>query len=428
MQKLFTINSVELALLCSSYHSTVAELNACHVSSEGNYVSTRGHYRSQIWFRDAAAGAFGASASSIWDTIQTLLQYQRPNGSLPYRIEKVHHVRRYWLEWTQRLGFDVINRPQPVGIYRDSRYAMPVCDTVPSAVIALAQAWRKVPSTKRADTLLDLHRAIRHEESQFLGQTYGLFSVPAVADWADDIAVKGERSFINVLYFRAYQVISTLCTKVSRHQDPSSKMGEALKQIAHEYDQKATRLNEAIIKHLRTESGALKAGRTDPRIDSASTALYALYGGGVDPASLTFLKTKSGFLRNFSQNYSTREHRFWFALFGFTRFSNKHVYPWISHVALLARIKRANKSADHTVIQEIVTEVIQLARIHHNNRALHEVVNDSDAQPAEHRILGVSVYRSTPGFLASLGTWKAVLDGLAALLNKTSKELYSDST
>jgi hypothetical protein len=65
--------------------------------------------------------------------------------------------------------------------------------------------------------------------------------------------------------------------------------------------------------------------------------------------------------------------------------------------------------------------------MHQQNGDFHEVVTDDEGRPATHTVLGLRVYTSTAGFLASVGTWIAAMDALAKSYGKTPETFFGVS-
>ena len=423
---------VDLAVLSQLYRQAHARLQECYHPEEGLTVSETGTYSQQLWARDAGAGGFGADPQMLWQTLNTFLSYQREGGEIPYRIERVDHVRRFRLKWTRRVGFDLTVRKQAEPIYRNSRYASAVCDTVPILVVTYAQS-RKYHISLTADdvrVLSQLDNAVAHEEERFYDREFRLFNLPNVSDWMDDVSVSGYRTFTNLLWWRAYKVLGRFHQRASRQaKDDFTK--DSHREKASLYRLKARVLYRSIKTNLMHPDGYLRAAADDERVDAASSVLHVIFSDGREEklktlTSLEHLRTRSGMLRNFDRGYSWYQYRFWFRVFGFTKFANSHVYPWLNHLELLGRIQVMDLSSEASV-RETLSLVMKVAKVHNSNGDFHEVVTDTTAKPAIHRILGVKVYESTAGFLASVGTWIAAMDALAERLGVPPSELFAPS-
>ncbi len=428
----YTISLADRAILSRLYHLAHARMEECYHPHEGLTVSETGTYSDQLWARDAGAGAFGADPMHVKQTLDTFLSHQRKSGEIPYRIERVHHVRRFWLRWTRFLGVNLIERKKPEPIYRNSRYASAVCDTVPILVVTYAQSRKFHINLTDEDVrvLAQLDHAVAHDEERFYDPSFRLFKLPHVSDWMDDVSVSGHRTFTNLLWWRAYKVLGRFHQRAVR-QVCDGFTTDFHREQASAYRHKAKVLYRAIKTNLMHPDGYLRAATDDERMDAASSVLHVIFSEGREEklrmlTSLERLRTRSGMLRNFDRGYSWYQYRFWFRVFGFTKFANSHVYPWLNHVELLGRIQVMDFASEDSV-RETLALVMNIAKVHDRNGDFHEVVTDTTAKPAIHRILGVKVYESTAGFLASVGTWIAAMDALAECLGTSSAELFGTS-
>ncbi|CAN5172404.1 hypothetical protein BH11PAT4_BH11PAT4_2680 [soil metagenome] len=419
------VSSSDYLLLCGLYRKAIDQMAKCHHPEYGLEVSLTGTYSHQLWLRDAGVGALGAQPGAIRQTVASFLKHQLASGEIPYRIERVHHVRRFWLTWTKKLGVDFITRQRPEPIFRKSRYAVAAADSVPILVMSYAQAY--FPGRADEEIIAQLDRAVQFEERQFFDDNLALFNFPPVSDWMDDISVAGFRSFTNVLWWRAYaamrkfhhgMVITSQEKELISHHTEQAKI----------YRKKCFVLHGAIQRHLVHTDGYVMAGMDDTRVDTAASIMYALFNpsqrsGRKTLAAISHLRTPSGFLRNFDREYEPHQYRFWFRFFRFTEFANKHVYPWHNHLELMGRIRLMNlKSIEE--VSETIALILRVAKAHQQNGDFHEVVTDDVGSPAFHTFLGMRVYNSTAGFLASVGTWIAAMNALAASFGESPEEFF----
>lgn len=394
----------------------VQSLEDCYVAGKGFYVSPNGSYKGQRWWRDIAAAARGMHRDRLLETIRQFLAYQREDGAIPYRIDEVRHPHQYWLGWTRNLAKDFLTLAEPRPIFRkEGRFGPKVCDTVPSMIVSFFAAVEHCDDKEVILPLLRrLDKAVMFEESQFFKKELGLFDFPPVHDWMDDLRKPGVTTFTNILYLQAFSVMVRLYAKVGASG------------MAKKYLLRARMLEQSLNKHLWNPRGYYQTTINDSRFDSAANAIYAAFSPQCQKVPSIFehfkrVNTGRGFYANFDQDYPHHAYRAEFILFGFTGFANQHVYPWIAHLQLHARVQHLHwrKKQGENIDQEIgrlAEQFVLISRTHLGNGAFHEVIVRKSGRPAHHSPAGISLYRSTPGFLASIGTFLALRQAFDDLL------------
>jgi len=395
-------------------------IDACFQPGFGLRATDKGAFGPQIWMRDAMLASVAAPPASLQQTLETMLGYVREtDGVVPYRVESNHHVRSYALGWLKRFGVDLVSRRKPEPIYRDSPLAVEAIDTVPAMIIAFSQVYNHLllDDAGAAGGFLNAHyptlvRALDADE-RYVDPRDGLVISPELGDWADDVRRKGKLSLLNILFERAHNSMSAL----------SNEQGDLVR--AKTYLRRSRAMRRSIMRTFWNPRGFFQAGQHDTRIDSPANVLAGLFWPQSRAAARGVLTTAaqtaagSGFLRIFDRGYPATMLRTQFMLAGFSDFTNRHVYPWIAQVSILARLRRAralqrrgNLFAAQTtrLVEGAWADFLAISEVHQRNGSFYEILHHRTLEPADFRIWGViPISRSCEGFLCSAATWMAVV-------------------
>ncbi len=396
-------------------------VQACFQPGFGLRATREGAYGDQIWSRDMSLASMSAAPAYVQQTLETIFAHARDDGVFPHRIEGNRHVGSYCFSWLKRVGIDLVSRPHPVGIYRDSPLAVEALDTLPALIMAFGSMYRQYMAQGQVDLARKLlcsyypllKRGLVVDEA-YVDKRDGLVVAPEVADWADDIRRSGKTTLINLLFQQAHAEMAILAKEVGDRY------------FARHAARRARRLRQGIRTKMWNRDGYFQAGVGDERLDTSANVLAGYFWPKFRDFDSVFTQTKektglrSGFLRPFDRGYPPTMLRRQFALAGLGSFANKHAYPWLAQVSVVARMRRAGslqRSAweqhrfyAESLIESAWSDFLEISQVHLANGAFYEILRHTDLKPADTRVFGLlTVSKSCRGFLGTAATWLAAM-------------------
>jgi hypothetical protein len=362
------------------------------------------NFSGQLWVRDFAhAGIHFFIASdpqAVEDSIDSVLRHQRPDGALPFRVEREYLLLKLapGFRWLARPLFSLIEErfrgraERPVYYGEDLTYAE---DTVP-VFLLLCESYRA--SGERGRTFVSARdAAIRDARESFISRCGedGLLDVRAGnVDWADSITRGGALGLLNVLWVRSLE-----------------GAGHA----------RAAAAKSALLERLYDRSGAyVRAAVGDERLDTAATILGALFFLDaaecvrVEETLVRRVACPTGF-SNFDPPYPYASIRLPFKLLGHSRYHNTYVWPWVFLQNIHVKLKIAREHADERVRaryrDEARADLERMGRLFDETGGAYEIYLPDAQRPAESLF-----YRPPRFFLASMAGFVSAQRALQRLL------------
>ncbi|GEM_PF-5206100 len=420
------LSIIEVAQIEHAFAMAQQSVDQAYCPRLGLCASVNGHFHQSVWTRDLFLASVYADQARLKQTIETILNHQHPNGSLPHRVELTRFVLTYFVSWMGRLGRFVTQRKTPKAIYEHSRGAVHARDTVPVLITMVANLYRQMDDRTKAVDFLTAHygrlqKALTREE-RLHGDPDGLISSQSPQDWLDNLKRPGPLALINLLFLQAYRDMAFLAgeQRDGHYKTHCRGRARALR--------RSTRL-------FWNNGGYYQASGTDTRLDVPANVVACLYHHNASravqiQASIRHMvEAQGGLLATVSRRYPTSDLRWYFKLIGFTRYGHVWLYPWISQLNMLAKIRVARKVAGgqptiaHKLLVEARRDFVALTKVHVQNDGFYEVLDPETLAPAHHTILqlpklklaGITVFQSGHGFLGSSATYCAVYEALRDL-------------
>lgn len=396
--------------------TTVAQnlLDGCYDSDRGLLYTSgdpNSQFYAEIWARDTMFGcatfiARDNPARAI-GTLEHLLSFQKPDGTLPIRIE----YKRHWANYAPILGRvkSFVSRQRPFPVYESAKLSLSSRDTVPSIIIGAGELFRSSTEGRAfiAQKFEQLQKALIREE-MFADPADGLIAGGNMQDWADSIRREGKLADTNILYFRSLREMSFMAGQLDKNTE------------AEEYGQKAVVLKERILANFwDEEDGFIKAGIGDNRLDTAANIFACLYlvdaqkAARVQDALKTRAMSPIGLLKNFDPPYPhsllKSQIAFRYRIYGVPDYHNECVWPWLTTENILAKITIFQNHSDEQVrsrfAQEARDDFAKIAALHQRNGDFYEMLNNRDGTPLRSHYFGKGVnfaYKSSRQFLGTI--------------------------
>ncbi|HSI21241.1 MAG TPA: amylo-alpha-1,6-glucosidase, partial [Verrucomicrobiae bacterium] len=371
----------------------------------------------EVWTRDAAlaCAVFGRfDPQMAVETFTTILSHAQPSGRLPLRVEYVRHWANYVppLRRLKRMGIDLITRPEAHAVYNNVRFSLPARDSASALIVSCGELFdhsaevRKFVEDNWTFLLRSLNREARFSDLD------GLIKGRGLQDWADSLIRKGKLAYVNALYYQAVHAMSHMAAILKREDDAELLRDQAIT-LKHSY--------------LRVfwdeEAGYVKAAEDDNRLDTAANIFASLYlltpEQAVRAQEKIRLSTLSpcGLLRNFDRPYPASQVALRYRAGRISSYHNSSVWPWVTTLNIQAKLDIARKHSDPLVRQRFLKEAWadfdQVTALHAKNGGeFYEVLHEQSGNPLHSRWLGITLYHSSPGFMASAATYILVGKGL----------------
>ncbi len=367
------------------------------------------NFYNQVFARDCAhaAGNYFAYAdpTAVVDSLATIFKYQRPNGMLPFKVEREYGLVKSipgCRSLDKRL-FDLIERrmrkrlERPVYEGEDFSGAE---DTVPVVIIAAGELFMCSDEGRTfvRDYLEHMKRAIEFFRTK-TDPTDGLAVIATDnSDWADSLTRKGKLGGVNVLWARALRLMEYV----------SRELG--LKDDAQSYRDEFRKVKKSVIKTLYNHpTGYFRAKEGEDRLDTVASifgALYLLPPGEAKRVEETLKKVRraSGF-QNFAPAYGGNEIFWSHRLFRMGGYHNRFVWPWVTCQNIQVKIKIGLQHNDPAVRsqyrREAIDDFLQSSRLFRSVGGAYEIVNPDEPEPG--RLL---FYRPPTNFMGSLAAYQ----------------------
>jgi len=378
-------------------------------------------FHNEIWMRDTAFAILNILAEEqpeiVLSTLEEIFKHQREDGALPLRLEKVRHWARY-IPILNRIP-SIVNREEPYAVYENVSLALPARDTVPTAILAVFELYRKSTEGKEfAKQRWEQMKKSLDREASFMKD--GLISGDKLQDWADSIMRSGKLSDVNILYYRALRGMSVMA------RDFGSDGGEDKTQYdkdAASFKEQAEQLRQKIMDMFwDDEKGCFKAGENDERLDTVSNIMAILFVVSPEKAVLIeesierSVTAESGLLKNFDVEYPESMIAGRYKLGRIVEYHNSNAWPWVTCMNILAEIKIAKEHRDPKIRRRFkdkaIADFIRISKIFAQNGDTHEILDPMEAKPIHSKLGPITLYRSSPSFLGSAASYAAVVKAL----------------
>lgn len=415
-------------LIKNEEERSVATLDECHdrgfgISPSGN---PNENFYGTLWSRDLAhaGGNFYAqnNPEAALDSLRTTFRYQKPDGSLPYRVEKVRFLLEHTpqvllgidFKWFKKIGIDLITRKTERPVYEgeDGGNAE---DTIPATVIAIGELF--INSKEGREFVKENFENIKKAMDQFIGRTDpadGL-EVPKKAnpDWADSLYRGGKKmGTINVLASRALRMMELMSKETGREEEAKYYGGLEKKVKASVME----KLYDKEDHYFRTAEG-------EDRIDAVASIFGSLYmlpatkAAKVEETMSKHLKSPSG-LKNFYPPYPKEKVFLPMRIIGMGGYHNESVWPWVTAQNIQVKIKIALEHPDEKIREqykkEAVEDLADLAKLFKEAGGAYEVFDPNTRQPKKLRT-GFRSYKVPKNLMGNLAAWNGAYSQLKNL-------------
>ncbi len=321
------------------------------------------NYSEQVWARDFAhaAGHYFSHVrpEAVAHSLDTIFRYQRPDGMLPYRVEREYEMLKFMpgLRRFSRGAFRLIEgglrgrseRP----VYENQDFGGGE-DTIPVVLIAVREFFGTSPEGRR---FARSHFGQLAKAAEFFsGKSRpedGLIVVRSDnADWADTIRRRGVLGGVNVWWAQALRGLGDIAEDVGAVAE------------AERYRTDFRRVADGIRRTFRTPEGYIRAEEGFDRLDTVASVFGALYIFDAAEAVLTEEALARRVARptglvNFDPPYSAKQvfwaHRFFFRN---GEYHNYFVWPWVTLQNVYVKIKIGTEHPDDAVRARYRTDAV----------------------------------------------------------------------
>jgi hypothetical protein len=343
------------------------------------------NFYGQLWARDFAHAASNYFAEhnpqAVIDSLETLLRHQRPDGALPYRVEREYAALRVVLPFpgvwrVTRFLFDVFEKsmrgrveiPAYEGEFNGAE------DTVPAVLLAVGALCMKSDRGREfvAKHFSSLEQALVYFKKK-TDPSDGLAVVThSNPDWAETIQRKGKLGFVNILYTESIKRMADITDAVGRDSRSYRSEYELLKKNV------LSTLYDASGAYFRTQAG-------DTRLDTVASVLGARFLLEAEEAlrvihTLDARCMRSSGLVNFDPPYPLAQVLWIPRLFGNAGYHNAFVWPWVTceYVRTLANIAKGTSNTEEreVLIQKAEGVLNGLAELFRENCAAEVFIAD----------------------------------------------------
>jgi hypothetical protein len=389
------------------------KLDLHHSRSFGIFPSAdvKSNYFNQVWARDAAHATAHYFArekpEAVIDSLQTLLKYQRQDGSFPFRVEREYQTIKliWWLSWIGKPLFYVIENifkkrtERPVHEGQDSGGGE---DTIPAILIMAGELFEGSEMGRKfvAEHFSQLQKAAEFFRTTKTDSKDGLAIITRDnADWADTIKRKGKLGLINIWYWRGLDHLKSI----------SHALGDDTREKT--YREESEKVREGIMEKLYDRAGGFfRAKVGDTRLDTVATIFGAQYFLSAEDAVHVeeTLKQRvehiSG-LQNFSPLYEKKDIFWTHRIFGQLVYHNVFVWPWVSLQNIHLKIKIAQNHENETIRQkyhnEAINDLIKMVNLFKIAGGAYEVFEPDRSHSGETKF-----YKPPQNFMGSMAAYE----------------------
>ncbi len=399
-------------LIEEEIRDSTAILSQCYKKGFGIFPSgnPKDHFYDTMWTRDLAhaGGNFFVehNEDALLESIERVFLYQKPDGALPYRVERKEFLKEHILEGV--LGIERYlprEKERPVYEGEDGGNAE---DTIPATIITLGELF--INSEKGREFVKNNFEKIQGAMHQFIGRTDpkdGLeTSKKSNPDWSDSL-LKGNNKLgtINIWYARALRMMELMSGEIG-------KQGEA-----RYYREQFQKVKSSVLEKLYDkEDHYFKTGVGESRIDAAACVFGSLYllpateAAKVQETMAAHLKSNSG-LKNFYPPYPKEKINPILRTIGMGGYHNESVWPWLTAQNIQVKIKIALEHPDEKVKQqykkEAVEDLVDLAKLFKEAGGAYEVF-DPDTRRATTKLrTGVKKYKVPNNLMGNLSAYQS---------------------
>jgi glycogen debranching enzyme len=383
------------------------ELSLNYVQGFGIVPSSDPHsnFYNQVWSRDLAHAAgnyyIKENPQAVFDSLKTIFKHQRPNGMLPFRVERQYLLLRIvpGLRFLAKPLFYVIERclrgrrERPVYENQDFSGAE---DTIPLILITIGLFWKHNPLGKKftEEHFSDIERAISFFKTKIDSQDGLAVLKHHTADWADSIQRGGKLADINIWWAEGLNLFSVICKELG-HVEKSAR-------YAQEFDS----LKGNIIKKYFRNGAYMSATDLDVRLDSVASVFGALFlldapeAQRVEQELSARVTTLSG-LKNFDPRYGADAVLWPYKIIEHEEYHNGYVWPWVTCQNIFVKIKIGVGHPEEHVRaiyrNQALSDLSEMARLFHDAGGAYEIFYSDSCRPAISRW-----YKPPKNFMASL--------------------------
>jgi len=396
-------------------------------SLEGNYQKGFGispcsdpneNFYDQMWARDGAHSVgnyYGkANPEAVKESLETLFKYQKEDGQLPLKVERVEAMLRLvpgigvWLSKAVfKLRVKEKDGIRERGIYKGQDLTGGE-DTVPSTIVAAGEFFLSSEDGKKFfDEHYDqIKKAIEHFKTK-VDKEDGLAVTGKSADWAETIRREGKLSTINVTWARALRMMEFTSRQMGKEED------------ANKFKEDFTKVKESILEKLYDKEGNyFRTSEGENQVDTVGSVFGALYllspveAAKVEETLSKRVKHSSG-LVNFDPPYS-EDKIFWVPrVSGMSGYHNKFVWPWVTCENIQVKIKIALGHPDEKIREqykkEAIEDLVSQAKLFEQAGGAREIVNaDSPDAPK-------GIYTPPKNLMGSLAAYQGAYQQLKKL-------------
>ncbi|MDE2018732.1 MAG: hypothetical protein KGJ13_00075 [Patescibacteria group bacterium] len=371
----------------------------------------KSNYYDQIWARDLAhaAGNYFAHVrpEAVEQSLALIFRYQRPNGMLPYRVEREYQKLKLvpGFRHLAKHAFVLVNKiksrtERPVYEGQDAGGGE---DTIPVVLIAVGEFFRSSAEGKKfaEEHFVQLQKAVDF----FRAKTDPADDLAIItknnADWADTIKRHGKLGGINIWWAECLRSMADIAEEL--------KQIEEAKQYRKEYET----VNRNILKKLYAPEGYFKAEEHDGRLDTVASIFGALYlldakeAARVEETLARRVLRPTGYA-NFDPPYHRKQiywsHRF---LFPQGEYHNHYIWPWVTLQNIYVKIKIAQEHPNDAVREkyktEAIADIIQISKIFKTAGGAHEILHPDRPEPPRTRF-----YKIPQHFMGTLAGYAGI--------------------
>jgi hypothetical protein len=415
------MNPEDKNLLDETYEEGKKLLDFHHRPGFGIFPSAdpKSNYFNQVWARDAAHATAHYFArenpQAVIDSLQTFFTHQRPDGSLPSRVERQYQMLRLTpvLRYLSNPAFYVIENKirkrieRPVHEGGDSAGGE---DTIPAVLIMAGELFDASEKGKVfiKEHFENLHRAAAFFLETKIDATDGLAVMTRDnPDWADTITRKGKLGLINIWWWRGLQHLEEIAQAVGDQERfafyhaESEKVKKSIMEKIYDAQGYFFRA-----KALSEKSFSENSKQDIHRLDTAASIFGAGYFLDADAAFWVeqTLKQRVGHasgLQNFDPPYAQKDIFWAHRWMGQWLYHNKFVWPWITLQNIYVKIKIAREHSDPAIRvqyqEEAVGDLLKMARLFKKAGGAYEVFEPDESRRGE-----TAFYKPPKNFMGTL--------------------------
>jgi hypothetical protein len=385
------------------------------------------NYFNQVWARDAAHAGGNyfsrANPQAAIDSLATLLLHQRPDGSLPSRVEREHQFVKFMpvvRRWSPNIfrAIEVGFRKRTERPVHEGQDFAGGEDTVPVTLIAAGELFNG--SERGRKFVLENFNKLMHAAEFFYETKVDREDGLAVMkrenpDWADTILRRGKLSTINIWWARGLRYLEHIAEE-SGEDEKAAWCGEEYKKVHESIIKKLLNNDRAIVVNDMDNPAVngiggtyFRATATDDRLDTVASIFGALYFLDADSAlaverTLKARVERGSGLANFDPPYTQKDVHWVPRLMGQWLYHNKFVWPWVTCQNISVKIKIARDHAKAAIRDEFQREAVEdLAKMAQRFRdagGAYEIL-----QPDESKFGSTRFYTPPQYFMGSMASW-----------------------